>query len=75
MKIRHRVRPLSDHSKFYVVIECMVTPSDRESGGHYSERKKVSGPLGHAEACALCERLDAVQEARDAKEAKSGGSE
>jgi hypothetical protein len=75
MKIRYRVRRRSDHSKYFVVVKCMVTPSNQESGGHYSEREFASGPLAYAEACALCERLNAEQEARDAEEAKSGGPE
>jgi hypothetical protein len=63
-KIRYRVRQRSPRSKFCVVVRCMVTPSNRESEGHYSEMEIVSRPLGRDEAHAFCARLNDTEEAK-----------
>jgi hypothetical protein len=72
IRTRYRARLRSPRSKYYVVEKCMVSPSDRELGGHYSPIGIVSRPegLGRDEAYAYCARLNAEEEAKEAKESQ-----
>src|ERR1700731_3626222 len=63
--IRFRVKQRSPRSKFWVVVKCMVGPSDHEPGGHYSEMEIVSVPLGHDAAHAFCARLNDDEVAKE----------
>jgi hypothetical protein len=63
--IRYRVQRRSPRSKFWMVVKCRVTPSDRETGGHYNEMEVVSVPLGHDQAHAFCARLNDGENAKE----------
>ena len=61
IKIRYRVvRRGRLRSRKYNVEKCLVSPSDRELGGHYTPIEVVSarGGLDRARAYAFCARLN-----------------
>ncbi len=62
---RYRVRRKSSHSKYFVVVKCLVRPSRFEPDGHYSEIEIVSRPPDHGEAYALCERLNEEEKKKE----------
>jgi hypothetical protein len=64
-KIRYRAKHRSPRSKFWIVVKCIVGPSDYEPDGHFSEVEIVSVPLGHEAAHALCTKLNGDEEAKE----------
>jgi hypothetical protein len=67
---RYRVERKSSHSKYFVVVKCLVTPSDNERDGHFSPLETVSIPLNQEHAYAFCERLNQEEKKKETSESR-----
>ena len=71
IKIRYRVTLFSPYSsRKFKVEKCIVSPSDREFGRHYTAVEVVSAPGGleRDQAYAYCKRLNEEEEAKERAE-------